>query len=191
MDLKAFAAGEDIDTRRLPIALPVQQIISKPIIGAIEGYALGAGFELALACDLLIASQLAKFGLTEVKRGLVAGGGGVMRLVRQMPPRLAAEMILTGNMVEAAELGKWGLINRIVANETALTEAMTLASVIAANAPLAVAASTRLMRESPEWPAADMFARQNLITEPVFLTADAREGAMAFAEKRAPHWSGC
>ncbi len=162
----------------------------KVLIAAIEGYALAGGFELALACDLIVASNQARFGLPEVKRGLVAAAGGVMRLPRRIPYHIAMECILTGDMLDAEAAHSYGLINRLVSPGEALNGAKELASAIAKNGPLAVAASKKVVMRSPEWSPSEMFKRQNEIIAPVFDSADAKEGALAFTEKREPNWKG-
>jgi enoyl-CoA hydratase len=190
MDLKAFLRGENVKPRGRGFAGMTGARIDKPMIAAVEGYALAGGFELALACDLIVASQAAKFGLPEVKRGLVANAGGLVRLPRQLPYRVAMELVLTGAMTSAAELQAHGLINRVVPEGEALAGALQLARTIVANGPMAVAVSKRVMRDSQDWPSTEVFARQDEYTAPVFKSADAREGALAFAEKRAPAWTG-
>lgn len=190
MDLKALLRGESSHVEHRGFGGLVQAPPAKPLIAAVEGYALGGGFEMALSCDLIVAADDACFGLPEVKRGLIAAGGGAMRLPRQMPPRVAMELILTGEMMSAETALRFGLINRIVAKGTALDGARALARSIAANGPLAVMASKRIAHESADWPAEERFQRQREITAPVHASADAREGARAFAEKRAPVWRG-
>ena len=143
-----------------------------------------------LACDMVVASSAAKFGLTEVRRGLVANAGGLVRLPRQMPVKLASEFVLTGEIFPVQRLADAGLVNRVVAEGEALAEAIKLAQAIAANGPMAVAVSRRVLKESLEWAEADLFERQFEITAPVFVSEDAREGAAAFAEKRKPVWKG-
>jgi enoyl-CoA hydratase len=190
MDLKAFVRGESPRIDGRGFAGLTEAPPRKPLIAAVEGYALAGGFELALACDLIVAGASARFGIPEVKRGLAAAAGGLLRLPRQLPYRIAMEMALTGEMVEAARLQSLGLINRVVEPGKALEEAVSLARVIAQNGPLAVAVSKRVIQESQDWPLAEMFARQRALTDPVFRSADAREGALAFAEKRKPVWRG-
>lgn len=190
MDLKAFLRGENVRAPGKGFAGMVQAVSDKPWIAAVEGYALAGGFEIALWCDLIVASETAKFGLPEVKRGLVANAGGLLRLPRQLPQRIAAEMVLTGDAYPAATLAAFGLINLIVPAGQALTHATVLAARIAANGPLALAASKRVLREASDWSSQEMFAAQNAITAPVFTSEDAKEGALAFAEKRAPKWRG-
>ena len=190
MDLKAFLRGENVRAPGKGFAGIVQAVSDKPWIAAVEGYALAGGFEIALWCDLIVASQTAKFGLPEVKRGLVANAGGLLRLPRQLPQRIAAEMVLTGEAYPAAHLAAFGLINQIVPAGQALAHAKALAVRIAANGPLALAASKRVLRQAGDWRSEEMFAAQNAITAPVFTSQDAKEGALAFAEKRAPKWRG-
>jgi len=190
MDLKAFLRKETIRLPGKGFAGVTQTKLTKPFIAAIEGYALAGGFEMALACDLIVASEEAKFGLPEVKRGLVANAGGLVRLPRLIARKVATEMVLTGDIYPASFLLGHGLINRVVAPGTALDGALEYARKIAANGPLAIAASKRVMSESQDWPTTEMFDRQMEITMPVFDSEDAREGATAFAEKRAPVWRG-
>jgi enoyl-CoA hydratase len=190
MDLKAFLRGEVVRLPRTGFAGMTQAKLTKPFIAAVEGYALAGGFELALACDLIVAAESAKFGLSEVKRGLVANAGGLVRLPRQLPLKIAMELVLTGEMYGASALAAYGLINRVVASGEALTMALGLARSIAANGPMAVAVSKRVLNESIDWASGEMFERQNEITAAVFTSADAREGASAFAEKRKPLWRG-
>ncbi len=163
---------------------------TKPLIAAIEGYALAGGFEIALACDLIVASGTACFGLPEVKRGLIAGSGGLVRLPERVPHQIAMECAMTGRMIEAAEAARWGLINRLCEPGTALAAARDLAAEIALNAPLSLAASKEIVTNAGRWPENDLWARQTEILERVITSEDAREGASAFAEKRAPVWKG-
>src|SRR4051794_23596914 len=190
MDLKAFLAGERPSIPGRGFAGIVEQPPRKPTIAAIEGYAIAGGFEIALACDMIVAAENAKFGLPEVKRGLVAAGGGLLRLPQRVPFHLAMEWALTGELIPAARGYEVGLVNRITPKGGALDAALGMAKGIAANGPLAVAASKRILIEAPEWPAAERFDRQREINEPVRSSEDAREGATAFKEKRAPRWQG-
>lgn len=190
MDLKAFLRGEVVRLPDTGFAGVTQSDLQKPFIAAVEGYALAGGFEIMLSCDMVVASSAAKFGLTEVKRGLVANAGGLVRLPRQMPIKLASEFVLTGDIFPVERLAAAGLVNRIVPEGEALNEAIALARVIAGNGPMAVAVSRKVLNESLEWPSAELFERQFAITAPVFVSEDAREGASAFAEKRAPVWKG-
>lgn len=190
MDLKRFAAGERPVVPGRGFAGLVQRPPNKPLIAAVEGYALAGGFEIALACDLIVASREATFGLPEVKRGLTAAAGGLLRLQRRVPYHLAMELVLTGRMLPAPDAAAVYLVNRLTEPGATRTEALTLAGEIAANAPLALTASKRVLAESADWPLAEQFARQEAYVDPVRRSADAREGAVAFAEKRAPRWSG-
>lgn len=189
MDLKAFLRGENVKPYGRGLAGLTNASVRKPLIAAVEGYALAGGFEMALACDLIVASESAKFGLPEVKRGLVANAGGLVRLPRQLPYRIALEMVLTGDMTSAQELHAHGLINRLAPDGQALNVALELARKIAANGPLATVVSKQVMKESQDWPSTEVFARQDVYTLPVFKSNDAREGALAFSEKRKPVWS--
>lgn len=191
MDLKAYAATgqRPVEERRGGFGI-VARPPRKPIIAAVEGPALGGGFEIALACDLIVAGQNATFGLPEVARGLVASGGGVLRLPRRIPRNLATEAVLTGRPLTAARCAELGLVNRVVPDGGALAAALSLAEEIARNAPLAVQASKAVMSESALWPDDEQFGRQEEVIEPVRASQDAREGARAFAEKRAPSWLG-
>jgi enoyl-CoA hydratase len=190
MDLKAFLRGENVKPHGRGFAGLTNASIRKPLIAAVEGFALAGGFEMALACDLIVASETSKFGLPEVKRGLVANAGGLVRLPRQLPYRVALELVLTGNMVTPQELLAHGLINRVSPAGQALEVARELAVTIAQNGPFAVAVSKQVMKESQDWPSTELFKRQDVYTMPVFKSADAREGATAFAEKRKPLWTG-
>lgn len=190
MDLKAFVTGELPVVEGRGFAGMVEYLVKKPIIAAVEGYALAGGFELAISCDLIVAAQDAKFGIPEVKRGLAAAAGGLVRLPKQIAPRIAMEMALTGEFISADRAYELGLINRVVPTGSALAQATAMAEAIAANGPLAVAASKQVVALAEDWTRDNMFARQNEITQPVFTSEDAIEGATAFAEKRAPNWKG-
>jgi enoyl-CoA hydratase len=190
MDLKRFAAGERPSVPGRGFGGLTERPPAKPLIAAVEGYALAGGFELVLACDLVVAAQGARFGLPEVRRGLVARGGGLFRLPRLVPRAVAMELLLTGDFIDADRAAAMGLVNRVVAEGTAAAEAVALAQRLAKNAPLALSATKRIVLESADWPLSEAFARQASITDPVFASADAREGAVAFAEKRPPAWQG-
>ena len=190
MDLKAFLRGEVTRVEGRGILGIAMTPPRKPLIAAVEGYALAGGFEAVLACDLLVASRDAKFGLPEAKRGLAAAAGGLLRLPRLIPPRIAMEIALTGDMVTAERLERFGLVNELVEPGQALDAAIRLARRIVANAPLSIAASKRVIVESVDWPLDEMFARQQAITGPVLSSSDAKEGAAAFAERRPPRWTG-
>jgi len=189
MDLKGFLRGERPRIDGRGFAGLTERPPKKPLIAAVEGYALAGGFEMVLACDLAVAAEDARFGLPEVKRGLVATAGGLVRLPRQVPQRVAMEMALTGGMISAARLYECGLLNRVVESGKALEEALALARAIAENGPLAVITSKRIIIESADWPSTEVFERQRAFAEPVFQSPDAREGAAAFAEKRKPVWN--
>jgi enoyl-CoA hydratase/carnithine racemase len=192
MDLKAFGqTGErPIDERRGGFGI-VAAPPRKPLIAAVEGPALGGGLEIALACDLIVAGEGATFGLPEVRRGLIASGGGLLRLPRRIPPNLAMEWVLTGRAMTAPRCAELGLVNAVVPDGSALIAALGLAEEIAQNAPLAVQASKTVLTECADWDAADQFARQEPVVDIVRRSEDAREGATAFAEKRTPRWRGC
>lgn len=190
MDLKAFLRGEVIRIEGRGLMGIAMTPPRKPLIAAVEGYALAGGCEAMLACDLTVAARNAQFGIPEVKRGLAAGAGGLLRLPRLIPPRIAMELALTGDMMSAERAADFGLVNILTEPGAALAEAKRLAARIIANAPLSVAASKRVIVEQRDWPLHEMFARQQEITGPVNASADAREGAAAFAEKRMPNWQG-
>lgn len=189
MDLKGFARGEIPIIEGKGFAGLVEQPPRKPLIAAVEGYALGGGFEIALACDLIVADQTANFGLPETKRGLTAGAGGLLRLAQRIPYHRAMELVLTGRMMPAEEAHGYGLLTSVAKEGGALDAALRLAEGIAENAPLALQASKRVLQESPDWPLAEKFARQWPIVDPIRKSNDAKEGATAFAEKRAPRWT--
>jgi enoyl-CoA hydratase len=191
MDLKAFVTGELPIIEGRGFAGLVEAPPRKPLIAAVEGFALAGGFELAISCDMIVSAGNAKFGIPEVKRGLVAGAGGLLKLPRQIPRRVAMELALTGDAIDAQRAYDLGLINRVVEAGAALATARELADKIAANGPMAVLASKQIMNESEEWSSEDMFKKQNDIALPVFASKDAIEGATAFAEKRPPQWKGC
>ena len=190
MDLKGFLRGERPSIPGRGFGGLTLQPPRKPLIAAVEGYALAGGFEMVLACDMVVAAENAQFGVPEVKRGLAATAGGLVRLPRQLPYRIALELALTGDMFPASRAYQYGLINRLTAPGEALAEARRLAQTIAANGPLSVAASKRVVVESQDWSAAEMWDKQKALTEHVFTSADAREGSAAFAEKRKPVWQG-
>ncbi len=189
MDLKGFLRGESPSIEGRGFGGIVQKPPEKPLIAAVEGYALAGGLELMIACDLVTANTGAKFGIPEVKRGLVAAAGGVMMLPDQIPERIAMELALTGDFIDAARAYELGLINRITEGE-ALAAAKELAASIVANGPLAVRVSKQVIKQSRGWPMDERYTRQTQLIAPVFVSEDAREGAAAFAEKRAPNWKG-
>ena len=190
MDLKAFVAGERPYVEGRGFAGITQRSADKPLIAAIEGFAVAGGLEIALACDLIVAARGARLGIPEVKRGLVAAGGALLRLPRTVPRNAAMELALTGDPIEADRAHAIGLVNRLSEPGEALQVALGLAKTIAANGPLALAATKRIMVESIDWPDSEFFARQSELIEPVFDSEDAREGATAFAERRDPVWKG-
>lgn len=190
MDLKAFLAGERVELPGRGLAGIIETPPAKPLIAAVEGYALAGGFEMALACDLIVAAEDAHFGITEVKRGLIAGSGGLVRLPQRIPRQIAMEYALTGRLLAAPEAARWGLVNRLVEPGQSLAAALSLAAEIAANAPLAVAMTKRIVSESQDWPADETWPRQRELLELILSSEDAREGARAFGEKRQPKWTG-
>lgn len=186
MDLKAFGRGEDIS----PFLELVRNGCQKPLVAAIEGSALGGGLELALACDLLVVAEDVRLGLTETRLGLFAAGGGLLRLPARVGETRALEMTLTGEPIGAAAASACGLVSRVTTAGGALEGALELAGAIAANAPLAVVASKQLIRLGQQVSEAEYWAGQKEHYKRVFRSADAVEGAKAFAEKRPPVWTG-
>ena len=190
MDLKAFLRGETpaIEGRGLcgiTITPP-----RKPLIAAVEGWTLAGGFELVLACDLVVAGRTARFGVPEVKRSLVAAGGAALLLPQRVPRAVAMEMLLTGEPIDAERAAAVGLVNRVVDEGGAVEAAVELTSGIADNGPLAVAATKQIVLSAPAWSPDEAWARQDEIIRPVFASEDAIEGSTAFAERRAPVWQG-
>jgi enoyl-CoA hydratase len=190
MDLKAFVSGERPWVGDRGFAGIVRRGPVKPLIAAIEGFAVAGGLEVALACDLIVAARGAKLGIPEVKRSLVAAGGALLRLPQSLPRNIAMELALTGDPITAERAAELGLVNRLAEPGAAVREAMALAGEIAVNAPLALIASKRILQEQGDWSAAEMWDAQSAISDPVFSSQDAREGATAFAEKRPPVWRG-
>ncbi|WP_445152105.1 crotonase/enoyl-CoA hydratase family protein [Baekduia sp. Peel2402] len=190
MDLKAFARGEFPGVPVRGFAGITQKSSDKPLVAAVEGPALAGGFEIAVACDLIVAGRSATFGIPEVRRGLVAVAGGLRQLARRVGRGVAKELALTGAPIDAACAYELGLVNRVVENGQALDAAIALAEQIAANAPLATKATKLVLDELDAWDGDDFWARQGEIAGPVIISADAREGAVAFAEKRDPVWTG-
>jgi enoyl-CoA hydratase len=190
MDLKAFLKGETpaIDGRGLCGITETPP--RKPLIGAVEGWAVAGGFELLLACDLVVAARTAKLGVPEVKRALVAGGGAALMLPRRVPYAIALELLLTGDPIEAERAAAIGLVNTVVEEGQALDGALAMAARIADNGPLAVTTTKAIARASADWTVEQGWKVQSALMEPVFASEDAREGATAFAEKRAPVWTG-
>ena len=190
MDLKAFLKGEMPSFPGRGLCGITQTPPRKPLVGAAEGWALAGGFELLLACDLVVAGASARFGVPEVTRSLVAGAGGALLLAQRVPRALALELLLTGDPIGAARAAEIGLVNRVVDDGEALEEAIGLAMRIAANGPLAVMATKQIAHHGGDWSAAERWDEAARLMGPVFTSADAREGASAFAEKRAPVWQG-
>jgi enoyl-CoA hydratase/carnithine racemase len=189
MDLKAFANGAMPFTEH-GFAGVVEHPFSKPLIGAANGSAFAGGFEVLLSCDLIIAAEHALFGLPEVQRGLFAGAGGLLRLPRRIPRSVAAQMALTGDPITAVRAYELGLVNAVVPSATLLTDALALATRIAANAPLAVRVTKQVLRETMDMNEAEGWRASKEAFERIAASADALEGAVAFAEKRAPDWTG-
>jgi enoyl-CoA hydratase len=190
MDLKAFLKGETPvigDRGMCGITMTPPR---KPLIGAVEGWALAGGFELLLACDLVVAAEDAKFGVPEVKRALVAGAGAAMLLPQRVAPAIALELLLTGEPIGATRGYEIGLINKLVPSGTALEAAVAMGQQIAANGPLAVAVTKQIAKEGRHWSPEEAWSKQGRLMAPVFTSEDAREGATAFAQKRAPVWTG-
>lgn len=189
MDLKDFLKGNRPSIPGRGFGGLVQAPPAKPLIAAVDGFALAGGMELALACDLIIANKQAMFGIPEVKRGLAAGAGGLIRMPRQMPYRIAMEYALTGEFFSAQRAYELGLVNRLT-DGPAIEGAKILAEAISKNGPLAIKASKKTIVELRLWTDEQMWTKQQDIMAPIFASSDAREGAAAFAEKRAPNWSG-
>lgn len=191
MDLKAFAATGQrplVEGRGLGGLCEKQP--RKPLIAAVEGYALAGGCELALACDMIVASKEAKFGLPETKRGLIPSSGGMLRLPYRIPYHVAMEVILTGDMFSAERAYQFGMVNRLVEPGQAVEGALELGRAIAQNGPMAVQMAKEIVKLSRDWRQDEMFDLQRPRVTKVFTSADAKEGATAFAEKRKPVWQG-
>ena len=190
MDLKAFASGQTPILPGRGFGGLTQAVIRKPLVGAVEGWALGGGFEMVLACDVIVAAEDAKFGLPEVKRGLIAGEGGVIRLPQRIAYHVALTALLTGEPISAVDAKQYGLVSELTVSGSALQEAQKLAHRIASNAPLALAKVKEVLRETQGLKDTDAFARQAKDASSLLKTEDAHEGALAFAEKRPPVWHG-
>jgi len=190
MDLKAFVTGERPWVGDRGFAGIVQRASKKPLIAAVEGFAVAGGLEIALACDLIVAASDAKLGVPEVKRSLVAAGGALLRLPQRVGQGAAMELVLTGDPVDADRALAMGLIDRIAEPGGAVDAALELAAVISKNAPLALIASKQVLNEQNDWSEQEFWAKQGEITGPVFTSEDAQEGSIAFAEKREPVWKG-
>jgi enoyl-CoA hydratase len=191
MDLKAFVRGESPSIPGRGFAGLTESPPTKPLIAAVEGWALAGGCEIALSADIVVASTAAKFGLPEVKRGLVAAAGGLFRLPKALPYSVAMLAALTGEPISAADAERHGLVTVLTEPGEALSTAHGIALTIAANAPLAVKATKKIITEQSNWTSLSAFERQRAVAAPVMESADAKEGARAFAEKRPPQWRGC
>jgi enoyl-CoA hydratase len=190
MDLKAFVQGERPWVGDRGFAGIVQRGPEKPLIAAIEGFAVAGGFEVALACDLIVAARGAKLGIPEVKRSLVAAGGALLRLPQRIPYHVAMELALTGDPITAERGAELGVVNRLTEPGEAVSQALELAGQIAVNGPLALRASKLIVQRSLDWTEQEGWTRQGEIAGPVMASEDAREGSVAFAEKRDPVWQG-
>lgn len=190
MDLKAFLTGDVPLVGDRGLGGLTQAPPRKPLIAAVEGWAVAGGFELTLACDLVVASREARFGVPEVKRALVAAAGAAILLPQRIPQAIALEMLLTGDPITAERAAELGLVNRLTDVGGALEGALALAARIAENGPLAVAVSKQIARSAPDWTLEEAWQRQAELVGPVMGSDDAREGATAFAEKRPPVWTG-
>ncbi len=190
MDLGAFVRGESPWYGDRGFAGIAQRGARKPLIAAIEGFAVAGGMEIALACDLIVAAEGAKLGIPEAKRSLVAAGGALLRLPRRMPYHIVMELALTGDTMPAERFHEFGVVNRLAPPGRAVDAALELAAALAANGPLALTASKQILQEQFDWSTAEMWERQAAISGPVFVSEDAKEGASAFKEKRPPVWRG-
>jgi enoyl-CoA hydratase len=190
MDLGAFVQGESPYFGDRGFAGIAQRASRKPLIAAIEGFAVAGGMEVALACDLIVAARGAKLGIPEAKRSLVAAGGALLRLPRRMPYHVVMELALTGDPLPAERFHELGIVNRLADPGAAVDVALELAAALAKNGPLALIASKRILQEQFDWSSAEMWQRQGEISGPVFASEDAKEGAAAFKEKRAAVWRG-
>lgn len=192
MDLKAFVSGQagDIMSAEHGFANIARRNFPKPIIAAVNGVALAGGLEIVLSCDLVVAAEHAAFGIPEVKRGLVAAGGGLLRLQQRIPYSIALELALTGDTIDAPRAAALGFVNRVVPADQVIPEAMALAEKICANAPLAVRTSKQVMKRAFGLTDDEAWQMNAGLIVPIFTSADAMEGASAFAEKRPPVWTG-
>jgi enoyl-CoA hydratase len=190
MDLGAFVKGESPWYGDRGFAGIAQRGARKPLIAAIEGFAVAGGFEVALACDLIVAAEGAKLGIPEAKRSLIAAGGALLHLPKRMPYHAVMELALTGDPWPAERFHELGVVSRIAPAGGALDAALELAAAIVRNGPLALAASKEIIQKQYDWTAPEQWARQGEIAGPVMGSQDAREGASAFKEKRDPVWQG-
>ncbi|MFC8384879.1 crotonase/enoyl-CoA hydratase family protein [Nocardia sp. NPDC057272] len=201
---KAFCAGADLkevaakrsligpDQRERGFGGIMKQLLDKPLIAAVNGYALGGGTEFVLACDLAVMSDAATLGLPEVRHGIIAAGGGLLRMSRRVPLAIALEAVMTGAPIAPEEALRWGLVNRVVPADQVLDTAIELAGKIARNAPLAVQASKRVLYQAAamsDWEA-ESWKLSDDAAKAIMRTADAKEGPRSFAEKRKPKWEG-
>ncbi|HXN37970.1 MAG TPA: crotonase/enoyl-CoA hydratase family protein [Solirubrobacteraceae bacterium] len=190
MDLGAFVKGESPYFGDRGFAGIAQRASRKPLIAAIEGFAVAGGMEIALACDLIVAAKGAKMGIPEAKRSIVAAGGALLRLPQRMPYHVVMELALTGDHQPAERFHQLGLVNRLAEPGGAVDAALELAAQISRNGPLALAASKQILQEQFDWSSDEMWDRQRTIVAPVMESQDAKEGASAFKEKREPVWKG-
>ena len=190
MDLGAFVKGESPYYGDRGFAGITQRSSRKPLIAAIEGFAVAGGFEVALSCDLIVAAKGAKLGIPESKRSLVAAGGALLRLPRRMPYHAVMELALTGDPLPAERFHEYGVVNRLAEPGSALDTAMELAGDIRKNGPLALMAAKQILQEQWDWSSDEMWQKQGEIAGPVMTSEDAKEGASAFKEKRDPQWKG-
>jgi enoyl-CoA hydratase len=190
MDLGAFVKGESAWFGDRGFAGITQRASRKPLIAAIEGFAVAGGMEIALSCDLIVAAKGAKMGIPEAKRSLVAAGGALLRMPRRMPYHVVMELALTGDVLPAERFHDFGLVNRIAEPGSAVEVALELAATLAKNGPLALIATKQILQEQFDWSSAEMWDKQGAISGPVFASEDAREGSSAFKEKREPVWKG-
>jgi enoyl-CoA hydratase len=190
MDLGAFVKGESPWFGDRGFAGIAQRASQKPLIAAIEGFAVAGGMEIALACDLIVAAKGAKMGIPEAKRSLVAAGGALLRLPQRMPYHVVMELALTGDPMPAERFHEFGVVNRLAEPGSAVAVAIELAEKLAKSGPLAVIASKRILQEQYDWSTAEMWEKQGAISGPVFASEDSKEGASAFKEKREPVWKG-
>lgn len=190
MDLKAFLEGDFPAVEDRGFGGFAQRGPKTPLIAAIEGFAVAGGLEMALACDLIVAASDAKLGLPEVKRSLIAAGGGLLRLAQRIPYHVAAEIGLTGDHIPVERLYQVGLVNRVAEPGRALDEALALAAQLVDNAPLALEGTKFVLENAGDWGMAEGWEQQEPIMQRVSTSEDAREGATAFAERRAPVWRG-
>ncbi len=190
MDLGAFVKGESPWFGDRGFAGIAQRAAEKPLIAAIEGFALAGGMEVALACDLIVAAKGAKMGIPEAKRSLIAAGGALLRLPRRMPYHMVMELALTGDPMPAERFHEFGVVNRLAEPGSAVDVALELAAQLGKSGPLALIGSKRILQEQFDWTTADMWQKQGEITGPVMTSEDAKEGASAFKEKREPVWKG-